>query len=136
MKLEVVTDARGIPLGTVVAAADRAETDLVEDAIDDIPVPLPDHVPLVADRGYDADPLRDRLAEQRIKLISPHRENRTKPSRNDGRRLRRYKRRYVIERTNAWLHGFRRIAHRWEYYAFIYHGFVRLACTIIAFGRL
>ena len=94
MKLEVVTDARGIPLGTVVAAADRAETDLIEDAIDDIPVPLPVEVPVVADRGYDSDPLRDRLQEQRITLISPHRKNRTKPPRNDGRRLRRYKNRW------------------------------------------
>jgi transposase len=136
MKLEVVTDARGIPLGTVVAAADRAETDLVEDALDDIPVPLPAGVPVVADRGYDSDPLRDRLQEQRITLISPHRKNRTRPSRNDGRRLRRYARRYVVERTNAWLHGFRRPANRWEYYSFIYHGFVRLACTIIALRRL
>src|SRR5947208_1732456 len=68
--------------------------------------------------------------------ISSHRKNRTKPSRNDGRCLRRYRRRYVIERTNAWLHGFRRLANRWEYYSFIYHGFGRLACTIIALGRL
>jgi transposase len=136
MKLEVVTDARGVPLGTVVAAADRAETDLIEDAINDIPVPLPTEVPLIADRGYDSDPLRDRLQDDGIRLISPHRMNRTKPSRNDGRRLRRYARRYVIERTNAWLHGFRRLAHRWEYYSFLYHGFVRLACTIIALGRL
>jgi transposase len=136
MKLEVVTDARGIPLGTVVAAADRAEADLIEDAIDDIPVPLPVEVPVVADRGYDSDPLRDRLRDRGIKLVSPHRKNRTKPSRNDGRCLRRYKRRYVIERTNAWLHGFRRLANRWEFYSFIYHGFVRLACTIIALTRL
>jgi transposase len=136
MKLEVVTDARGIPLGTMVAAADQAETDLIEDAIDDIPVPLPDQVPVIADRGYDSDPLRDRLQERRIKLISPHRKNRTKPSRNDGRSLRRYARRYVIERTNAWLHSFRRLANRWESYSFIYHGFVRLACVVIAVGRL
>jgi transposase len=136
MKLEVVTDARGVPLGTLVAAADRAETDLIEDAIDDIPVPLPDQVSVIADRGYDSDPLRDRLQEQRINLISPHRTNRTRPSRNDGRSLRRSARRYVIERTNAWLHSYRRLANRWEFYSFIYHGFVRLACVIIAIARL
>jgi transposase len=136
MKLEVVTDARGIPLGTTVAEANRAETDLIEEAIDDIPVPLPETIPLIADRGYDSDPLRDQLHEQGIDLISPHRQNRTKPSRNDGRSLRRYARRYVIERTNAWLHSYRRIAHRWEFYSFIYHGFVRLACIVIAAGRL
>lgn len=136
MKLEVVTDARGIPLGTTIAAAHRAETDLIEEAIDDIPVPLPMIVPMIADRGYDSDPLRDRLNEQGIELISPHRQNRTKPSRNDGRCLRRYARRYVIERTNAWLHSYRRIAQRWEFYSFIYHGFVRLACIVIAATRL
>ena len=136
MKLEVVTDARGLPLGTAVAAANRAEPDLIEDALDDIPVPLPERIPLVADRGYDSDPLRDRLHDRGIDLLSPHRKNRTKPSRNDGRKMRRYGRRYVIERTNAWLHSYRRLANRWERYSFIYHGFVRLACIVIAVGRL
>src|SRR5262245_50949225 len=136
MKLEVVTDANGIPLGTTIAAANRSETDLIEVAIDDIPVPLPESVPLIADRGYDSDPLRDRLSEQGIDLISPHRNNRTKPSRNDGRKMRRFKRRFVIERTNSWLHSFRRIANRWERSSFIYHGFVRLACIVIAVGQL
>lgn len=136
MKLEVVTDARGIPLATVVVAANRAETDLIEDAIDDIPVPLPKQVPVIADRGYDSDALRDRLKDQGIDLVCPHRKNRVKPSRNDGRTMRRYSRRYVIERTNAWLHNFRRISNRWERYSFIYHGFVRLACIVIAIKRL
>ena len=136
MKLEVVTDAAGIPLGTTIAAANRAETDLIEEALDDVPVALPEQIPLIADRGYDSDPLRDRLNDQGIELLSPHRSNRTKPSRNDGRRMRRYTRRYVIERTNAWLHNFRRIVNRWERYAFIYHGFVRLACIVIAVGQL
>lgn len=136
MKLEVVTDARGLPLGTTIAAANVAETELIETAIEDIPVQLPKQVPLIADRGYDSDPLRDSLSEQGIDLISPHRKNRKKPSRNDGRKLRRYSRRYVIERTNSWLQSFRRIANRWEYFSFIYHGFVRLACIVIAVRRL
>ncbi len=136
MKREVVADARGLPLGTTVAAANRAETDLIEDALDDIPVPLPERVPLVADRGYDSDPRRDRLHDRGIDLVSPHRKNRTKPSRNDGRKMRRYARRYVIERTNAWRHSYRRLANRWEYYSFIDQGFVRLACIVIAVGRL
>jgi transposase len=136
MKLEVVTDASGVPLGTAAAAANRPETDLVGEALGDIPVPLPERVPLVADGGYDSDPLRDDLGGQGIELLSPHRKNRKKASRNDGRRMRRYARRYVIERTNAWLHSFRRLANRWEYYSFIYHGFVRLACIVIAVGRL
>jgi hypothetical protein len=136
VKLEVVTDARGLPLGTTAAAANRPETDLIEEALDNIPVPPPERVPLIADRGYGSDPLRDRLGEQGIDLLSPHRKNRIKPSRNDGRKMRRYVHRYVIERTNSWLHCFRRPANRWEYYPFINHGFVRLACIVIVFGRL
>jgi transposase len=136
MKLEIITDAAGIPLGIAVAAANRSETDLIEPALNDIAMPLPEPVPLVADRGYDCDSLRDRLKERGIDLLSPHRKNRTKPSRNDGRKMRRYARRYVIERTNSWLHSFRRVANRWEYYSYIYHGFVRLACIVIAVSQL
>jgi transposase len=136
MKLEVVTDARGLPLGTTAAAANRAEPDPIEDAPGDVPVPRPGRVPLVADRGYDSDPLRDRLRDRGIDLLSPHRKNRTKPARNDGRTMRRYARRYVIERTDAWPHSYRRLANRWEYYSFIYHGLVRLACIVIAMGAV
>ncbi len=136
MKLEVLADAKGLPLGVALAAANVPETELVEPAINDVPIELPDDTPLLADRGYDSDPLRDTLADQGFTLLSPHRKNRTKPSRNDGRSMRRYKRRYIIERTNAWLHYYRRLANRWEYYTFMYFGFLRLACILIAFNRL
>jgi len=136
MKLEVVTDAQGTPLGTVTAAANLSETDLIEPALDDIPIPLPNNVPLIADRGYDSDPLRERMEKQKIRLLSPHRRSRTRPSRNDGRRMRRYRHRFVIERTNSWLHCYRRLAHRWEYYTFMYDGLVRVACILIAFNLL
>ena len=53
MKLELVTDAVGVPLGLVLAAANHAETVLLEPALDTIPVPVPPQTPLVADRGYD-----------------------------------------------------------------------------------
>lgn len=136
MKLEVVVDGKGLPLGTVVAAANIAETALAEPAIDDAPIELPANVPLLADKGYDSDPLRDQLAKRKIVLLSPHRKGRTKSCRNDGRRMRRYARRYVIERTNAWIHCFRRLAHRWEYHTFMYTGFLRIACILLASARL
>ncbi|HEX3798857.1 MAG TPA: transposase [Verrucomicrobiae bacterium] len=49
-----------------------------------------------------------RLLDKGILLISPHRKNRIKPSLNDGRALRRYRKRWKIERTFAWLGSFRR----------------------------
>ena len=136
MKLDVVVDGQGIPLGTVTAAANVAETALAEPVLDDVPIDFPPGIPHLADKGYDSDELRDAMQERHLKLISPHRNGRVRSSRNDGRRLRRYARRYIVERTNAWLHSFRRLINRWEYDTFMYHGLVRLACIVIAFRRL
>ena len=99
MKVEVVTDAEGVPIGVATGAADLAETDLIGPALDSIPeaIALPAEVPVVADKAYDSDPLRAELAEDGYILLSPHRKNRTKPRTNDGRRMRRYKRRWKVE---------------------------------------
>ncbi len=86
---------------------------------------------MIGDKAYDSDPLDARLAEQGIELIAPHRANRKKPKTQDGRPLRRYKRRWKVERLFAWLQNFRRIRVRHEYHAENYLGFVQLGCTII-----
>lgn len=56
-----------------------------------------------------------------------------RPRLQDGRSLKRYERRYRIERTFSWLQNCRRLITRWEYYAELFEGFVHLAClyTII-----
>ena len=136
MKIELVIDRNGIPLAVVPAAANVAEVDLAEPVLEAITIDLPPSVPVIADKAYDSDPLRERLAEKGFELINPHRENRTRPATVDGRKLRRYRRRWLVERTNAWLHNFRRVVTRWEYHSFIYGGFVQLACAFIALGRL
>lgn len=64
-------------------------------------------------------------------MIAPHRRNRTKPKTQDGRPLRRYKRRWKIERLNAWLQNFRRILVRHEYKLQNYTAFVHLGCIRI-----
>jgi hypothetical protein len=45
--------------------------------------------------------------------------------------LRRYHRRWKIERTIFWLSSSRRLMIRREYYCFIYQGFIHLACVLI-----
>jgi len=124
MKLEVVTDASGLPLGMAADAADVPETDLLKPALDKVPVAVPPGTPVIADKGHDSDPLRDEVEADGYRTIIPHRKNRVKPSRNDGRRLRRFRHRWRIERTNAWLHCYRGLAVRWSYYSFIYVGIV------------
>jgi len=72
-----------------------------------------------------------RLAEQGIELMAPHRSNRRKLSTQDGRKLRRYKRRWKIERLFAWLGNFRRWVVRYERHRVNYLGFVQLGCIIV-----
>jgi transposase len=86
---------------------------------------------LIGDKAYDSDPLDERLAAQGIQLIAPHRQNRKKPATQDGRPLRRYKRRWTVERLFAWLQNFRRILVRHERFLENYLGFVQLGCIII-----
>jgi transposase len=125
MKLEVVTDASGLPLGMATAAASVSEQALLVPALDDVPVAAPEGTPVVADKGHDSDPLRDDVEAAGFVPVIPHRTNRVKPPRTDGRR--RYKRRWKVERTNAWLHGYRGLAVRWSRYSFLYNGLVYLA---------
>jgi transposase len=138
MKIEIVVEATGIPLGMVTDAAHVPETVLAGVALVDIPaeIPVPFGVPVIADRAYDSDPLREKLAEDGYILVSPHRKNRVKPKTTDGRRLRRYKRRFIVERTFAWMHSYRRVVTRFERHVFLYEGFVHLACAFIALNRL
>jgi transposase len=64
-------------------------------------------------------------------LIAPHRRNR-KPENvtQDGRVLRRYKRRWTVERTIAWMQHYRRLCIRWEK-STMFQGFLHLGCALL-----
>ncbi len=67
---------------------------------------------MIGDRAYDSDPLDERLQQHHgVQLIAPHKVNRRKPQTQDGRKLRRYCRRWKIERLFAWLHNFSSAGH-------------------------
>jgi transposase len=132
-KLMAIADAAGLPLAVHTDSASPHEVALVDATIDEtVTIGLPKR--LVGDRAYDCDPLDERLAEDGIELIAPHRSNRKHPT-QDGRALRRYKRRWKIERLFAWLNKFRRIITRWEYDDQRFTGFVHLACSMILLRR-
>ena len=135
MKLEVVVDKGGLPLGLAAAGANVCEQALLLPALDDVPLEIPDGTPVIADKGHDSDPLRDELEAEGFTPVIPHRKSRVKPSRNDGRRLRRYRHRWVVERTNAWLHCYRGLAMRWSYYPIMYVGLVYLSFIHLALQR-
>jgi transposase len=87
---------------------------------------------LFADRGYDADWLRAALRERGI---TPHIPRKRKPG--TGRvRDSQARRRWPIERTNAWLHNYRRLTTRWERRPELYLAFAQLAASLIICRRL
>jgi transposase len=85
---------------------------------------------IIADRGYDSDPLRRRLRRRGIELIAPYRWNKRNKPYEDGRKLRR-RRRWKIERTFAWLQNFRRLQVRQDRILSVFQGFCHVACLLI-----
>lgn len=129
-----VADSAGLPLAIYVTTASPHEVTLVEATLQSGFI---DQAPqrLIGDKAYDSDPLDDRLRLQGIELIAPHKANRVKPNTQDGRALRRYRRRWKIERLFAWLQNFRRLLTRFEYHLDNFLGFVQLGCILILSRR-
>jgi IS5 family transposase len=130
----VLANGTGIPLTCSTHSAERAEVKLAAETVDQAchtKVPTP----LIADKGYDSDELRDEMAEKNVLLISSHRQNRKHTSRQDGRRMRRYSRRWIVERTISWIGQFRRRVVRYEYHSQIDQALIQLACGYICLRR-
>jgi transposase len=126
-KIVAIAAGNSLPLAVSVASASPAECQLVEELLagsflDELPERL------IGDKAYDSDPLDQRLAaEYGIELIAPNRRGRKRKT-QDGRKLRRYRKRWKVERLFAWMHNFRRLVTRWEYHIENFLGFVHLAC--------
>jgi transposase len=126
-----IADAAGIPVAVDVESASPHEVILVEQTIDSSFIRYaPER--LIGDKAYDSDELDRRLLEQRgIEMIAPHRKGRRKQRTQDGRPLRRYRRRWKIERLFAWLQNFRRLVVRYEYHVENFLAMLQLGCCII-----
>lgn len=129
-KITAITVGDSVPIAVSVQAASPHESQLVEEALghsflDELPARL------IGDKAYDSDRLDEQMQRQYgIEMISPHRNDRQQPT-QDGRPLRRYRRRWTIERLFAWLQNYRRLATRWEYHIENFFGMVRLGCMNI-----
>lgn len=132
IKTQLVVDAKGIPIGLSQASADTGETAMVQQTLE-LVVDEAQPERLIGDKAYDSDPLDEALAELGIEMISPHRRNRKIENKTqDGRVLRRYRKRWHVERTIAWLGNHRRLLIRWEKYACVFASLTTLGCCLIA----
>lgn len=128
-KIMAIAAVTSLPLAITVDSASPHETKLVEETLagsffDELPARL------IGDRAYDSDLLDKRLQrDYGIDLIAPNRKSRTRTQ--DRRKLRRYKRRWSVERLFAWLQWFRRLVTRYEYHVENFLGMVHLGCMRI-----
>ena len=140
----VVGDGTGTPLGAYLEAASPAEVTLLEQTLDTVAGGRPGQpgrprtrpARLMAERGYDSHPLRARLARRRIEPLMPARANHQRATHQDGRTLRRYRRRWMVERTFAWVGHFRRLVVRDARLITTSAGFVHLACALLTLRRV
>ena len=133
-KVMAISDAHGTRLALHVTSASPHEVKLVHQTLASRHVKGQPNK-LIGDKAYDSDPLDAELAEAGVEMIAPHRRNRKKPRTQDGRKLRRYKRRWKIERLFAHLGNFRRLIVRYERYSQNFLAFLQLGCIKLLLRR-
>ena len=131
VKIMVLVDARGLPVAIDTTSASPHESRLVQHLFGFM---LTEETPkrVIGDKAYDSDRLDEELAEQGIEMIAPHRSTRKLENiTQDGRPLRRYDRRWTVERTISWFQNFRRLCIRWEKSTQLFSGFLHLGCPLL-----
>ena len=129
-KIMAITDSHGLPYALHLDSASPHEVKLVRKTLEGrFLVQLPKR--LIGDKAYDSDPLDREMEVLGINMIAPHRSGRKRRKTQDGRALRRYRKRWKVERLFAWLQNFRRITVRWEYHLQNFRGMVQLGCILI-----
>jgi transposase len=124
-----IADRNGLPIAAWIGSASPNEIRLVDNVLNER---FTDGYPvrMIGDTAYDSNKLDRHLKDQfGIEMIAPHHPLHRKTQ--DGRPLRRYRRRWKVERLFAWLHNFRRLVTRWERRPELYLAFVQLACAMI-----
>ncbi|MET8705076.1 IS5 family transposase [Streptomyces californicus] len=134
-KHHLITDGHGTPLAVILTGGNRNDVTQLMPLIDAIPpikgrVGHPRRKPdsLFADRGYDHDIYREQVRQRRIVPAIARRGT------LHGTGLGTY--RWVVERSFAWLHGFKRLHTRWEPRADIHEAFLKLACCLITHRQI
>ena len=135
-KIMGLKDSFGLPIAVDTTSANPHEITLVDDTLDACFLEnVPDKI--IGDRAYDSDKLDKRLARERgVEMIAPHKNNRVKSFTQDGRVLRRHRKRWKVERLFARLQNFRRLVVRYEYHLKNFLAMVQLGCIVILLRRV
>jgi transposase len=129
-----ICDGNSLPVSVMVASASPSEMKLAEPTFAGRLVEEKPSV-MVMDRGYDSNAVRNFFIGYGIEPVVPARKNNHHATHQDGRKLRRYKKRWKVERLNAWLQNDRRLVTRYERKPENFLGFVQLSCMKIMLRR-
>lgn len=124
LKRSGMTDGYGIPLGRVLAGANRHDSPLLVETLDRLDGlgPLPDDVTVHLDAGYDSAKTRALLEERGLTGRIAHKGEKAPVQASQ---------RWHVERTHAWQDAFHRLARCYERRAVVIDAFFDLADTII-----
>jgi transposase len=134
-KHHLLVDEGGLPLAWSLTGGNRNDVTQLIPLLERVPAVAglpgrPRRRPerLLADRGYDHDKYRELVRELGITPVIARRKT------ANGSGLGRY--RWVVERTFAWLHHFKRLLVRYDRRAEIHEAFLALGCCLVCFRRL
>ncbi|MFE9453371.1 IS5 family transposase [Streptomyces sp. NPDC006739] len=129
MKRSGMTDGYGIPLGRVLAGANRHDSPLLAPTLDLLNGlgPLPDQVTVHLDAGYDSVTSRSVLNERNLQ---------GQIARKGTKAPVQATRRWHVERTHAWQNSFHRLARCYERRTSVIEAFFDLADTVITVRNL
>jgi putative transposase len=124
-----------VPVGLVVAGANRPDMKLVKDTVASVVVKRPRPTKkrpqgMCLDKGDDYEEVRDTLREFGF---TAHIRARGEEARAIKRQAGFRARRGVVERTHSWMNRFRRVLIRWDKRVDNYLAFLHFACALIAF---
>jgi transposase len=134
-KYHLITDGHGLPLAVLLTGGNRNDVTQLLPLLEAIP-PVRDRVgrprrrpdSLFADRGYDHDVYRGQVRDRGIVPLIARRGT------LHGTGLGTF--RWIVEKSFAWLHGFRGLRIRWERRADIHEAFLKLACCLITHRKI
>jgi len=121
-KLHALVDGGGVPVALSLSPGNEADVSHATEVLEGVAAQK-----VVADKGYDSDPLRSWLAVRGITSCIPPRSNRTHPqpySRSS------YRKRHLVENFFAAIKTFRRVATRYDKLAETFFGWVLLAVIV------
>jgi len=95
IKRSAIVDAKGIPLGTVAAPANRHDSPLLDETLNTLEVlgELPEQMSVHLDRGYDSRSTKEKLEDRGLLAVI---SEKGKPAPLQATK------RWVVERTNSW----------------------------------